>query len=112
MTSRNNAIKDTPTNREAERLRDTIHGLGDYGHVTVRPERGHLNIYPDDEHPVARLTPLGAGHYGLSFHKHTGRWEPMPFRGDLNQMAHALVNALGIYLERWDFSSRNSESGH
>lgn len=112
MTSRKGATKNAPTNWEAERLRDAIHARGDYGHVTVRPERGHLNVYSGDEHPVARLTPLGAGHYGLSFHKHTGRWEPMPFRGDLNQMADALVNALGIYLERWDFSRGSSGSGH
>ena len=112
MTSRKGTTKNTPTNRDAERLRDAIHARGDYGHVGVRPERGHLIVYSGDEHPVARLTPLGAGHYGFSFHNHTGRWEPMPFSGDLNQVADALVNALGIYLERRDFSRWNSGSGH
>lgn len=29
--------------------------------------------------PVARVAPLGANQYGLSFHSDTGRWEKMPF---------------------------------
>jgi len=111
MTTRKGARKNA-LNGDAERLRDAIHSRGDYGHVTVRAERGHLNVFADDEHPVARLTPLGAGGYGLAFYKHTGRWEPMPFTGGITQVADALVSALGIYLERWSFSSGNSGSGH
>jgi len=111
MTTRKGATKNA-FNGDAERLRDAIHSRGDYDHVIVRAERGHLNVFAGDEYPVARLTPLGAGGYGLAFHKHTGRWEPMPFTGGLTQMADALVSTLGIYLERSGFSSGNSGSGH
>ena len=36
--------------------------------------------------------------YGLSFHHHSGRWEPMPFSGDLAHMATVIVETLGAYL--------------
>lgn len=52
---------------DAEALCRPIHALGDYGHVTVRADRGHLNIFVDEGPPVARFTPLGGGQFGLSF---------------------------------------------
>ena len=102
----------TPTPADAETLRRAIHALGDYGHVSVRAGRAHLNIFVDEEMPVARCTPLGGGQFGLSFHTHTGRWEPMPFVGDLVHLAHDLVGVLGPYLQRLDFSDRKSGSDH
>ncbi len=98
--------------REAELLCGAIRSLGDYAHVTVRAQRGHLNVYAGDVEPVARLTPLGAGRYGLSFRNHSGRWEPMPFAGNMQEMTQRLVSALGRYLERWDFSDGKRESDH
>ena len=97
---------------EADALQRALHGLGDYAHVAVRAERGHLNIFIDDGTPVARVTPIGANLYGLSFHSHTGRWEKMPFGGALVPLAHDLVTALGPYLERPDFSGGIRGSGH
>ncbi len=101
-----------PTDHDADRLRRQIHALGDFAHVTVRSQRGHLVIRSDGDEPVARLTPLGAGQYGMSFHRHTGRWEAMPFVGDLSQQADTLVAALGAYLQRYDFSAIKSGSDH
>ena len=66
------------------------------------PSEAILNIYPDEYEPVARLSPLGGGEYSLSFHKHTGRWEP----------AQDLVNILVPYLQSWDFTDRKSGLGH
>ena len=97
---------------EADALQRALHALGDYAHVAVRAERGHLNIFIDDGAPVARMTPIGATQYGLSFHSHTGRWEKMPLFGDLVPLAHDLVAALGPYLERPDFSGGIRGSGH
>jgi hypothetical protein len=97
---------------EADALQRALHALGDYAHVAVRAERGHLNIFVDDDVPVARLTPIDANQYGLSFHSHTGRWEKMPFVGDLAHLAHDLVAALGPYLEPPDFSGGIRGSGH
>ena len=54
--------------QEADTLQRALHALGDYAHVAVRAERGHLNVFIDDGAPVARVTPIGATQYGLSFH--------------------------------------------
>jgi antitoxin (DNA-binding transcriptional repressor) of toxin-antitoxin stability system len=96
----------------ADALQRALHALGEYAHVAVRAERGHLSIFIDDGAPVARVTPLGANQYGLSFHSHTGRWETMPFVGELVPLAHDLVTALGPYLDRPDFSGGIRGSGH
>ena len=98
--------------QEADILQRALHALGDYAHVVVRAERGHLNVFIDDGAPVARATPIDATQYGLSFHSHTGRWEPMPFVGALIPLAHDLVTALGPYLERPHFSGGIHGSGH
>ena len=100
------------TSQEAATLQQAVQALGDYAHVSVRAGRGHLNIFVDDSHPVARCTPLGAGQYGLSFHNHSGRWEPIPIIADLSRLAHDLVNLLGPYLQRWDFPDTKNGSQH
>ena len=112
IASRKIARSLAPTDDDAETLRRAIHTLGDFAHITVRSQRGHLIIRSDGDDPVARLTPIGAGQFGMSFHRHTGRWEPMPFVGDLSQQADTLVAALGAYLQRYDFSDINSGSDH
>ena len=48
----------------------------------------------------ARFTWLGAGHYGLSLPRHTGRWEPTPFSGPLLEVVDVLVSQLGFHLAR------------
>ena len=97
---------------DANALQRALHALGDYAHLEVRAARGHLNIFIDDGAPVARVTPIGLNQYGLSFHSHTGRWEKMPFVGDLVPLAHDLVTTLGPYLARPDFSGGIRGSGH
>jgi hypothetical protein len=68
--------------------------------VDVRAQRGALYVYPTGEAhwAVARLTPLGANAYGLSFHHHTGRWEPMPCSGPLEDLATVIVEQLSPFL--------------
>lgn len=112
MASRKTAGTLAPTDDDADRLRRELHALGDFAHVNVRAARGHLVITADGDDPVARLTPLGEGHYGMSFHRHTGRWEQMPFVGNLSEQASTLVAALGAYLQRYDFSDIKSGSDH
>ena len=112
MKTRKRSSMSKPTDQQAQQLCDAIHSLGDYEHVSVRAERGHLNIYPDEYEPVARFSPLGGGEYGVSFRKHTGRWEPMPFAGDIYALAHDLVTTLAPHLQKWDFTDRKSGSGH
>ena len=112
MATRKPTRAPTPTLQEAATLEQAVQTLGDYAHVSVRPGRGHLNIFVDDGDPVARCTPLGAGQYGLSFHNHSGRWEPLPIIADLSCLAHDLVNVLGPYLQRSDFPDTKTRSHH
>lgn len=114
MGTRKTARRDphAVTDKQADELTAALHARGDYAHVSVRAERGHLNIYPGDQEPVARLTPLGGAQYGLTFHSHTGKWERMPFSGDLSHMADTIVGTLGPYLEHWEFSGGISGSDH
>lgn len=112
MPTRKSVARTSPPDEDAERLLRAIQARGDYAHVFVRKLRGQLHVYAGQEDPVAKLIPLGGGQYGLSFHSHTGKWEPLPSAGDLTEVAAALVDALGIYLERWDFPRRNNGSAH
>ena len=111
MAAHKSSRRETVTDNQAIDLATAIHALGDYAHISVRAARGHLTIYPGDDDPVARLTPLGGGQYGLSFHRHTGQWQHMPFAGDLTHMADTIVETLGMYLER-SFSRMISGSDH
>ena len=81
-----------------EQLQQAVRAAGEYAHVAVRVERGHLMVYAGDQEPVARLTPLGQAQYGLSFYRHDGRWERMPFSGAISELATSLVDTLGPYL--------------
>jgi hypothetical protein len=66
-------------------------------------------VYPDaDENwAVARLTSLGGNGYGLSFHHHTGRWEPMPYSGTLGDLAAVIVAQLSPFLVDFQLGSDN-----
>jgi hypothetical protein len=99
------------TEPEAEHLQQLIAALGDFARVDVRALRGHLHIYAGDGEAVARATPLGGGHFGLSFRSHTGRWERLPFAGSIEQIAQDLVRALAPYLEVGS-SDRNGGADH
>lgn len=111
MTTARRSGPRKPGAEDAEALTAAIRSLGDYGHVTVQPQRGFLYVCAEDE-PVARLTQLGPGFYGLSFHHHTGRWDPTPFTGDIAELAGILVNELGAYLAPIDFPPAKRGSAH
>ena len=101
-----------PTPADAATLGQAIHALGDYRHIAVRAARGHLYVLGPEGAPVARCTPLGGDQFGVSFHTHTGRWEPMPLVADLVHLAHDLVTVLGPYFQRTDFPGGISGSDH
>jgi hypothetical protein len=69
--------------------------------VTVRG--GHLIIGRTDEHgadPRFRLTPLGAGAYGLSLYRRH-RWEPLPYQGTLEDLADTMNEDLAAWAADW-----------
>jgi hypothetical protein len=96
---------------EANVLATAIRTDGRHDHVTVRPDRGFLYVDVDEE-PIVRLEPLSGDQYGLSFHHHTGRWEPTPFTGDIGLLARVVTTEFGAYLDHFDFPPTKSGSGH
>jgi hypothetical protein len=96
---------------DANDLTTAIRIDGRHDHVTVRAERGFLYVEVDAD-PIARLEPLSGTTYGLSFHHHSGRWEPTPFTGDLVRLASVLTTEFGVYLDSYDFPPTKSGSDH
>lgn len=68
----------------ASQLRDLLHAQPRYEHLDVERRGAQLTIITvedDQKVPLARLTPLPTGDYGLSLMWHTGRWEQLPVVG-------------------------------
>jgi hypothetical protein len=110
MATRN---RKAANDQAAQQLQAGIRRLGKFEHVSAHAQRGHLVVLSgDDAWPVARVTPLGGDHYALSFYRHDGRWEPMPFTGPLDDIATTLVTTLAPYLQPVDFPSAISGSDY
>ena len=95
-------MKQPANHTNAERLRALIRGLGNYSHVDVRAHGDHLIVellHDDEPQPVARATRLDDQTFGLSFRSHTGRWEPLPVSGGLEEIARAMTQELGAYID-------------
>jgi len=59
-----------------------------------------LNALDDAESTVvARLTESGHHRYGAAFRSHSGRWEPLPGTGTLDEMAEVVTSLLQPYLQ-------------
>lgn len=81
--------------------------LLDIGHATrgmsVTARGSHLIVGRTDEHgadPRFRLTPLGAGAYGLSLYRRN-RWEPLPYEGTLQELAVTMNTDLSAWADDW-----------
>jgi len=96
---------------DATVLVTAIRADGRHDHVTVRADRGFLYVDVDED-PIVRLEPLSANAYGLSFHHHSGRWEPTPFTGDLVRLARVLTTEFGAYLDSYGFLPTKSGPDH
>ena len=87
---------------EAARLQSLLRQLLGNDAVTVRPHGQHLLLDLDaagSVEVVARLTRTEPGQYGVSFRRHTGRWDPLPVSGSLDEAANAAVDMLGAFLD-------------
>lgn len=95
--------RDVALEGAAARLEHLIRQRGDYAHVHVQARAGHLVVKTQDSQGgqviVARATPLGGMEYGLSFRSHTGRWEPMPVSGLMEQIVEGLLDFLGPFVD-------------
>ena len=61
----------------------------------LRSLLGHEQIVTQDYGIVVmRLTELGRNRYGAAFRSHSGRWEPLPGMGSLDEMGNVVVTLL------------------
>ncbi|WP_175964231.1 IS66 family insertion sequence element accessory protein TnpB [Burkholderia pyrrocinia] len=71
-------------------------------HFVTQAYGRHLLIKRvNDEEPIvlARLTELGHNRYGAVFRSRSGRWEPLPGAGTLDEMTGVVVTPLQPYLQ-------------
>ncbi|MFC4525005.1 hypothetical protein, partial [Cupriavidus pinatubonensis] len=83
-----------PTKHYAAELQQQLRTLLGHEQIITQAYGRHLLIKRlDDEEPsvVARLTELGRKRYGAAFRTHSGRWEPLPGTGTLDEMAQLVV---------------------
>jgi hypothetical protein len=85
----------------AQELHALLRAHAQLGHLDVEVRGDALIVFSTEDGEKwrqARFTWLGAGHYGLSLTRHTGRWEPTPFSGPLPDVVELLVSQLGFHL--------------
>src|SRR5580700_9946012 len=90
------------TKHYAAELQRQLRSLLGHEQIVTQAYGRHLLIKRlDDEEPsvVARLTELGRNRYGAAFRSHSGRWEPLPGTGTLDEMAQLVVALLEPYLQ-------------
>lgn len=86
---------------QATRLQAALRTLLHHDAVVVRPYGAHLVVdvlYPDGSEPTARLTSIGDDAFEAAFRNQSGRWEPLPGEGTLDEMAALMVDMLSLYL--------------
>jgi len=91
-----------PAKHYAAELQRQLRTLLGHDQIITQAYGRHLLIKRlDDEEPtvVARLTELGRQRYGAAFRTHSGRWEPLPSTGTLDEMAQLIVTLLEPYLQ-------------
>ena len=85
----------------ATRLRDLLRAQPGHEHLDVESRGTRLTIFTvedDQELPLARLTLLPRGDYGLSLMWHTGRWERLPIVGTAAEVVDVLLHDFGNLL--------------
>jgi len=88
--------------QDAEELEEELAKHDGLTHLRVKKRGDSLIIYSGaskDAQNHARLTYLGGDDWGLSFPKHTGRWERTPFTGTKEEILDTLVSNFRCYLE-------------
>ena len=86
--------KNASSGISASRLRDPLHAQPGHEHLDVESRGAHLTIFTVQDGqkvPLARLTLLPPGEYGLSLMWHTGRWERLPVVGTAASIVDVLL---------------------
>jgi hypothetical protein len=91
-----------PAKHHASELQRTLRDLLGHDQIVVQAWGAHLLIKRQDDQDlivVARLSALSGNRYGAAFRSHSGRWEPLPGSGTLDEMAQLVVTLLQPYLQ-------------
>lgn len=91
-----------PAKHYAAELQRQLRSLLGHEQIVTQAYGRHLLIKRlDDEEPtvMARLTELGRNHHGAAFRSHSGRWEPLPGAGTVDEMAGVVVSLLQPYMQ-------------
>ena len=91
-----------PAKYHAAELQRQLRSLLGHEQIVTQAYGRHLLIKRLDEDAptvVARLTELGRNRYGAAFRTHSGRWEPLPGTGSLDEMADVVVTLIQPYLQ-------------
>jgi len=86
----------------ASELQRQLRTLLGHDQIVTQAYGRHLLIKRvDDQDPtvVARLSELSRNCYGAAFRSHSGRWEPLPGYGTLDEMAQLVVTLLQPHLQ-------------
>ena len=94
-------VKSASSRMSATRLRDLLRPQPGHEHLDVETHGTQLTIFTvedDQKLPLARLTLLPRGDYGLSLMWHTGRWERLPIVGTAAAVVEVLLRDFGDLL--------------
>jgi len=92
----------------AQRIRNAAHvatrlkTLLGHDQIAVRPHGPHLHIRLVEDNletTIARLTEIGGSTFAVGFRNHSGRWEPLPGTGDLDEAIEMVFGCLEPYLQ-------------
>ncbi len=115
MTRTRTVLPRAEAQRYAERTLALIRAQGDYAHITVSFLGRSFFVASqesDGPRPIARLTYLGNGKFGLSLLTHQGRWEAIPASGNLESVIPQMLDLLAPLFQRMDFPLGISGTGH
>ena len=90
--------------QDVEEVEDLLRRQEGFDHLRVNKRGDSITLYSGDgpnRQQHARLTHLEPTTWGLSFPRHTGRWERTPLIGSLEELVTTLVRDFSFHLELW-----------
>lgn len=88
--------------QNAAHVATRLQALLGHDQIAVRPHGSHLHIrlIEDElETTVARLSEISKSTFAAGFRSHSGRWEPLPGIGNLDEAIEIVFTCLEPYLQ-------------
>ena len=90
-----------PNQSIAAEIQSQLRKAMEHDHIKVQPHGKHFLIQlelEDGLETVARISSITSRSYSAAFRTHTGRWEPVPDEGTLEDMIRLVHTLFGPYL--------------